>query len=143
MLILQNDAMEKIRFYAQKEYPKECCGIMLGRRFGEQRIVYKVIPTRNMMDERRITTCFLINPLEIVKAELQAEEKKHEIIGFYHSHTDYEAVTSSADVNQMIAGYSYPIVSVKNGICDQVRSFEKRIQTDTDAEEEKILVKEK
>ena len=105
MLILQKNVMEKIYSHGQMEYPKECCGIILGRRLEEKRIAYKVIQTRNMIDEGKNTTQFLINPIEIVKAELLAEKEQLEIVGFYHSHPDYEAVASKADVVHMIAGY--------------------------------------
>lgn len=143
MLILQDDTIEMICSHAQNEYPKECCGIMLGKRLGEQRIVYSIIQTRNMIEENQNKTHFLMNPIEIVKAELSAEREKLEIVGFYHSHPDYEAVASNEDVLHMITGYSYLIISAKNGICVKVNSFEKIMQTDTDAKEEEILVKEK
>lgn len=76
--------------------------------------------------------------MEVVKAELLAEEEGFEIVGFYHSHPDYEAVVSKADKLYMIEGYSYPVISVKNGKCVKVKSFEKTAQTDTDVKEETL-----
>ena len=143
MLILQEDTMEKLCSHAQMEYPKECCGIMLGKRQDEQRITYKVIPTKNIIDESKNTTHFLINPLEILEAELLAQKEKLEIVGFYHSHPDYEAIASEEDMLYMMEGYSYSIISVKNGTSVRISSFEKVSQADTDAKEEDILVKEK
>lgn len=142
MLVFRNDTIEKICFHAQSEYPRECCGILLGKNRAGERIAYMAIPTRNMVNERKNVTHFLINPLEIVKAELFAEQKGFEIVGFYHSHPDYESVVSEADKLYMIEGYSYPIISVKNRKCIKIKSFEKVSQTDKDVKEE-IVVKEK
>lgn len=136
MLILRDDAMKKICSHAQMEYPKECCGIMLGKRFGEQRFTYRIIPTRNILDESQNTKHFMMDSLEIVKAELLAEKENLEIVGFYHSHPDQEAIASKEDMLYMIAGYSYPIISVKNGTSVSVNSY-------ADAKEENILIKEK
>lgn len=142
MLILQDAVMKKMCLHAQTEYPKECCGILLGRRKGKKRIACKVMQTGNIADEDQNTTHFSINPLEIVKAERSAERQNLEIVGFYHSHPDYEAAASKSDILHMIEGYSYPIISVKDGRCVKVKSFEKTVQTDTDAKEE-VLVKER
>lgn len=142
MLLFQDGTMQKICCHAQNEYPRECCGILLGKRMDGRKTVYRVIQTRNMADKRQSGAHFLINPLEIVRAEGLAEGEKLEIVGFYHSHPDHAAVASQEDILHMIAGYSYPIVSVENGICVRVNSFEKLKQTDQDAKEE-ILVKEK
>ena len=141
MLVLQDDIMEKICSHAQIEYPKECCGILLGKRLSEQRIAYKVIQTKNMTEAGQKATHFSMDPLELLKVESIAEEEGFEIVGFYHSHPDHEAVVSNADLLHMIQGYSYPIVSVKKGLCVNVNSFERRTQADTYIKEE-ILVKE-
>ena len=142
MLVLRVDIMKKICSHAQNEYPKECCGILLGQRMREQRIAYKVIQTKNMTESHQNTTHFSMDPLELLKVESIAEEEKLEIVGFYHSHPDYEAVVSNADMLHMIQEYSYPIISVKNGLCVNVNSFEIKTQDGPYIKEE-ILVKEK
>lgn len=142
MLVFENDIEEQICSHAQTEYPRECCGIMLGKHQKEKRQVYRIIPTRNVVEGGKNTTQFLINPFVIVKAELAAEKEGLEIVGFYHSHPDYRAVTSEEDILHMIAGYSYLIVSVVNGVSVEIKGFEKLFQTDIDVKEE-TLTKEK
>lgn len=143
MLIFESNIIEEIHSHARTEYPKECCGILIGKWLGENRIVHKMIQTRNMIDEKQNAIHFLMNPLDVVRVELLAEEEKLEIVGFYHSHPDYEAIASREDVLHMIEGYSYLIVSVKNGVCVGENSFEKVVQTDTDVRKEEIQIKEK
>lgn len=141
MLILQNDLIEILHSHAQKEYPRECCGILMGKRLDQHRLASNVIQTENRKEENSQTTRFQIHPLEIFKAEEEGEREDLEIVGFYHSHPDYEAVPSLEDSYHMITGYSYLILSVKNGLCVNMNSYEKITQMDTGAEE--ILVKEK
>lgn len=66
------------------------------------------------------------------KVDVAAEQERLEIVGFYHSHLNSDAVVSEEDILYMIAGFSYPIVSLQNGICAAVKSFEKTQQPDTD-----------
>ncbi|MBQ8164567.1 MAG: M67 family metallopeptidase [Clostridia bacterium] len=142
MLIFQNDTLENLYSHAETEYPQECCGILLGLRKAGKRIVYSVIQTENTADEKQKDTHFLIKPLDVLKAETSAEKEQLEIVGFYHSHPDYDAIASDEDILHMVSGHSYPIVSVKNGVRVNVRCFEKILQTDTCTQEE-ILMKEK
>lgn len=142
MLTLQSDTLDRICFHAQTEYPGECCGVLLGRREEGQRIAYRIIQTTNSVGGGKRTMRFQIDPLELAKAELEAEREQLEIVGFYHSHPNHEAVPSCEDTRCMIAGYSYPIVSVQHGSCFKVRSYTKARQTDAYAQEES-LVKEK
>lgn len=143
MVVFRDDTLERIYAHAKHDYPKECCGILLGKRLGGQRIACRIIQTQNMRGEDDTTTHFRINPLEIVRGEREAEVDGLELIGFYHSHPDHEAVASQEDILHMIVGHSYPIVSVKKGICVGINSFEKIEQTAPDAKEEEILTKEK
>ena len=143
MLICQGDTAGLIYAHAEREYPRECCGIILGKRLGSRRIALRIIQTENMIKINASKTHFLINPLDIVKAEVLADDNELEVVGFYHSHTDYEALPSNEDIIHMIEGYSYPIVSVKDGMCVGINSFEKIMQTDTGVNKEEILMKEK
>lgn len=117
--------MKDICSHAQAEYPKECCGILLGKHQTDRRTVEQVVPTENLADEGEKTNHFLINPLELVWVERFAGEEGLEIVGFYHSHPDCDAIVSQMDFLHMIEGYSYPILSVRNGKCVRVNSFEK------------------
>lgn len=138
MLIFKEGTLKEICLHARTEYPAECCGMMLGKRMGEVRIVYRVVRAENQSDADK-TTHFLMDPFEIAKAEWSAEREQFEIIGFYHSHPDYKATASETDVLHMIEGYFYPIVSARNGEYMQVRSYEKAMQIDIEAREEKIM----
>lgn len=140
MLIIQNNTLQKMLSHAQDVYPRECCGILLGISAGCRRTACRILHTENMAAD---ALHFAIDPLSVAQAEALAEEEGLEIIGFYHSHPDHAAVASAADVCHMLAGFSYPIVSVQNGRCAGISSFTKRRQTDDHAMTEDIFNREK
>lgn len=72
---------------------------------------------RNAADNEQQTDRFAINPLDIARVEIATERQQLEIVGFYHSHPEGEAIPSMEDKCHMIAGYSYPIVAVRHGKC--------------------------
>ena len=137
MLILQSDISEMLISHAEAEYPRECCGILLGECDGERKTVRRMIKTKNEVGDDRETAHFRIDPLAVAKAEREPLE----ILGFYHSHPDCEAIPSAEDVLHMIAGHSYLIISVRNGKCTDMRVFERISQTSDEIKEE-ILKKE-
>lgn len=137
MLVLSDKIKREIVLHAELEYPDECCGILLGSRDGKKRTACRAVRTANLGGLDR-SAHFAIDPLEIFRVELSSEKEGMEIIGFYHSHPDHEAVISSTDALYMIAGYSYPIVSVRNGSCVSIASFEKILKT-SGSEEEPII----
>ena len=142
MLFIQNEIAKKLRSHAKSEYPRECCGIILGKRTEEQKTAEKIIQTENTANVVSCERYFQIDPLAVLKAELSAEQEQLEITGFYHSHPDCKAIPSEQDITGMIAGYSYLIISVQSGECADMRSFERISQTGLDIKEE-MLIKEK
>lgn len=135
MLIFPNDIAEKLCAHAEAEYPRECCGILLGECDGERKNVRRIVETENAVGNNEKTAHFRIDPLAVAKAE----QEPFGILGFYHSHPDCEAIPSNEDILHMIAGYSYPIISVRNGECSGVKSFERISQTSSDIKEETII----
>lgn len=125
MEMFKIDQMEiqKICRQTEAEYPKECCGILIGNRENGQ--VKEIYQTGNADAVQRQMTHFLIDPMDLYRAEQYAGEKKWEIIGFYHSHADYPAFCSKEDKKAMIPGNIYMIASVQNGVCVSIRAFGK------------------
>ncbi len=142
MLVLNDKIRKEIISHAELEYPNECCGILLGSRSVEKRIAKRVIRTENRSNSDKAVH-FAIDPLELLSAELSAEKDSLEIIGFYHSHPDCEAGISQTDALYMIGGYSYPVVSVRNGVCVSFASFEKFTEASSGSKEPIITESEK
>ena len=101
--------------HAQREYPKECCGVLLG--YKDMGRIVQVFSVNNADVADRQKLHYLIHPLELYRIECEAAKNDLEVIGFYHSHTDYPAVLSKEDMQTMVPNILYLIISVVQGKC--------------------------
>ena len=124
MLYYLSIALDELFKHARNEYPNECCGILLGRTNGADKTISLIYCVRNTAAADR-RTHFCIDPTEILRAEMYAQQNDLETVGFYHSHPDSDAIASSEDIRYMIPGYSYPIISVKSGQAAEIRCYKK------------------
>jgi len=102
--------LKLIRDEAEKAYPFECCGFLLG----EPNRIHSIIPATNNSDEEKRRR-FRIDPDDYISAEQSAAESGFGVIGFYHSHPDHPAYPSENDREQALPYYLYIIVAVKSG----------------------------
>jgi proteasome lid subunit RPN8/RPN11 len=112
VLLIAEELREQMRAHASAEYPRECCGILVGRVAGENAEVLHVVAARNVAEGARLRDRYTIEPLAIVRADREARDGGMEIVGFYHSHPDHPAVPSETDRELAWEGYVYIIVRV-------------------------------
>jgi len=125
MMNLTIEIEKQIRQQGEKIYPSECCGIIFGSiNRQESKTVSAIEPIRNSKEESEQYHRFLITADEMLLAEQKARKLKVEILGFYHSHPDCEAVPSEYDKNYALPFYSYIILSVQEGIAKELNSWE-------------------
>ncbi len=124
MLRISQRDLEALRRHAEEAYPRECCGILLGRRRGETRSVSRIVACANMATPARARTWYQIAPPELIRAQREARARGLQIVGFYHSHPDHAARWSAADLAEAYwPGCSYVIVSVDHGRAAETNSF--------------------
>ncbi|HEU5236334.1 MAG TPA: M67 family metallopeptidase [Pyrinomonadaceae bacterium] len=124
MIALDDNHAIEIRRHGERDYPFECCGLMLGRFEAESKVVVETYPISNAREEEAKRNRFLIRPEELMRGEKAAREKGLDVVGFYHSHPDDRAVPSRYDLEHAWPTYSYIVVSVKNGEAVELRSWE-------------------
>ena len=107
--------------HAVATYPNEACGILLSHSNRTQHIT-EVHPTKNATLENP-TTRYFVDPLEFLKVDEWAENKRLDICGFYHSHPDHPPAPSENDLKLAWEGYLYLIVSIKKGTFDDVKGW--------------------
>ena len=125
MLRLGATHLEEVRRHAEREYPDECCGLLLGRfgEGGEKRVVETVTVSNAREAEERYHRS-LITPEEYLKGERHARSRGLDIVGNYHSHPDHPAEPSEFDREHAWPTWSYVIVSVRAGRTADLRSWE-------------------
>ena len=113
MITLTPTHLAEISSHGERDYPYECCGLLIGR-FGsvDEKVVFETYPISNAREESAKRNRFLIEPEELMKGERYARTNDREVVGFYHSHPESPAVPSQYDLEHAWPTYSYIIVSV-------------------------------
>lgn len=112
MIDIKKNHIDQIKEHAQKDYPYECCGILLGKFENGEKTVTQVLEIVNEKEDENKHNRYLIPSSKILETELYAIKNGLDIVGFYHSHPDHSAISSSFDVEHALPVYSYLIVSV-------------------------------
>lgn len=109
---------------AKKAYPRECCGILVGKKSEKGEIeVTEIREVSNQIQGGQEATHFRIDPLNLYYIERELESSNLEIVGFYHSHPDCKAILSDEDRKYMVPGLVYTIMSITaQGVVD-VKSY--------------------
>ena len=104
--------------HAQEEYPKECCGFLVG-------------PDGEAREQIRLTN---VDPDPVMRYEADAKEMKRaydelfdrdwEVVSIYHSHTHTPAYPSPTDVKlARDPNAAYILVSLQDRAHPEVRAF--------------------
>ncbi|MEP6755594.1 MAG: M67 family metallopeptidase [Chthonomonadales bacterium] len=135
---LSDVLLRDIHTHAERDYPHECCGVMVGSAKGDEKTVLSLVQATNVHEdghERR----YLISPNQLLEIDISARSKGETIVGIYHSHPNHPAIPSGYDQDWAWPWYSYIIVSVMDGKTANTTSWV--LQDDRskfDAEEIKI-----
>jgi len=124
MIELNERQLTEMREHGQRDYPFECCGLMLGRFAEGRKVVAQTYPISNAREEEAKRNRFLIRPEELMRGEKYARENGFDVVGFYHSHPDDRAIPSQYDLEHAWPTYSYIVVSVEQGQAVDLRSWE-------------------
>ena len=110
MITIAESLLHEIRAHGVKDYPYECCGLLLGHYGDDGKTVTETYPISNAREESAKRNRFLIEPVELMRGERYARDHALEVVGFYHSHPDSPAVPSQYDLEHAWPTYSYIIV---------------------------------
>ena len=148
MLQLTKDQYARIVAQGFGGKPLEICGLLAGRKEGEDTVVGEIYPVES--DDKAETT-YSMNARDYMSAERAAREAGMELVGIYHTHPATQPYPSPTDVKQAhwgdtddltFPGYAYLIVSLRDVKNPEARSFKiggRRIPEDI--EEEPVVVK--
>lgn len=133
MIKIAASVLREMYDYAEKSYPNECCGLMIGTTdVAKNHTVHAFRRCKNNNKERAADR-YDMDPLDFMRAEREFEKSPWEIIGIYHSHPDHPSQASKTDTDRaveiMAYAWSYLIVSVRNG---KVASAQSWVLNDSD-----------
>ncbi len=124
MLQLSLQDLDEIAAHGERDYPHECCGLILGQlQENGIKVALETFPISNAREEEAKRNRFLIRPEELLRGEQYAVKNELDVVGFYHSHPDHPAVPSGYDLEHAWPVYSYVIVSVLEGRAKESRSW--------------------
>lgn len=124
MIELNQKVVDAITAHAERDYPHECGGMLIGRFEEGKKSVTEIFPLENAREEEARHNRVLILPKDVLRAERYARENKLDVVGYYHSHPDDKAVPSQYDLDHALPVWSYVIASVIKGQVEDIRSWE-------------------
>jgi proteasome lid subunit RPN8/RPN11 len=124
MIVVSEDQFAAMSAHGVRDYPYECCGLMLGKFTQGRKSVIEIYPISNAREEEAKRNRFLIRPEELMRGEKYARAQGLDVVGFYHSHPDDVAVPSQYDLEHAWPTYSYIVMSVEQGRTVDLRSWE-------------------
>ena len=139
MIRIDQNQLEEIRAHGVRDYPYECCGLLLGRFGPAGKSVNETYPISNAREESAKRNRFLITPEELMRGEQYARANDLEVVGFYHSHPDSPAVPSQYDLEHAWPTYSYIIVSTRANEATDLFSWEQEPDRSKFNQEELVL----
>ncbi len=138
ILHLHDRQWRAIEEHAARTYPEECCGFLFGHEVGSERTIHEVHPIDNRRADNKERR-FLITPEDFQNAESHAQQVDLNLLGFYHSHPDHPAIPSDYDREHALPYYSYVIISVRNTLPAELRSYQ--LSDDRESyHEEKVII---
>jgi len=86
MIIVNENHLQEMSAHGERDYPYECCGLMLGKFDAGRKRVFETYAISNAREEEAKRNRFLIRPEELMRGEKYARSKGLDVVGFYHSH---------------------------------------------------------
>ena len=131
MIKLGAALLAEIERHAEREYPRECCGLLVGliTDDGRTRIIHATQAVENVFaEEGERHHRMAIEPLEYARAERRYAAEGLGVVGNYHSHPDHPAIPSERDRvgAQGVGGgtsFSFLIQSVRAGQAAELTSW--------------------
>jgi proteasome lid subunit RPN8/RPN11 len=122
MIEIETSAWQAIVLHAERTYPNECCGAMLGRISGDNKQVVAAVALENSFSGEQ-NARYELRPEDLLEADRSARARGLDLIGIFHSHPDCDAYFSQTDLKHSCPWYSFVVLSVYNGKFDHARSF--------------------
>ena len=140
MIEIKQKAWQTMVLHAERTYPNECCGVMLGHNAANHRVVTEAIALENSWQGEQRDR-YRILPEDLLRADKTARSQGLELVGIFHSHPDCDAYFSETDLKNSCPWYSFVVLSVQRGEFHHAGSFVPDADQ-TQAEKEEMIWQE-
>jgi proteasome lid subunit RPN8/RPN11 len=134
---IKRTSLDRIIAHAEREFPFECCGFIVGDATNEEVRPIANIQNRKHAEDpaafsRDARTAFLMDPKEHLAVMKEIDQRRLELKGVYHSHPDHDAYFSPTDRAQACSfdptepdypGTLYIVVSVRSAKFARAAAF--------------------
>jgi proteasome lid subunit RPN8/RPN11 len=114
LLVISAGAAAQIVAEAERAYPHEGCGMLVGKRSGADYVVTEA-PTGANENSDRPRVWYDLSPADQLRVSKEAQGRGQEVVGYYHSHPDHPAAPSEGDRSRAFGSFVYVIASVEKG----------------------------
>jgi proteasome lid subunit RPN8/RPN11 len=114
LLAIGAEARARIVAEAERAYPHECCGLLVGRREGEA-VRVEAAPAAANENTDRPRVWYDLSQQDWLRIDREARARGLDILGVYHSHPDHPARPSEGDRSRALGSYVYVIAAVEKG----------------------------
>jgi proteasome lid subunit RPN8/RPN11 len=137
MIHIETEPWSAMVAHAQRTYPNECCGAMLGTIDGETKKVSEAIAMENAFAGIQAER-YELRPEDLLAADKAARDRGMDLIGIYHSHPDCDAYFSTTDLKNSCPWYSFVVLSIRKGDFHHANSWLPNVDQ-TAAEKEELV----
>lgn len=123
-LHLSHELLARIEAHGQDRYPEEAAGLILGETNGAERVATEILTMNNTFDQTERTHRYQIDPLAMIEAEREADDRGLELVGVFHSHPDHPAQPSEFDRTMALPWFVYLITRVQAGRARETRGWQ-------------------
>jgi proteasome lid subunit RPN8/RPN11 len=118
MLRVEKQAWDAMVSHAERIFPKECCGVMVG----SDGVVKEAVLLANVYTGAQ-EDFFVMDPMDLNRVDRESRERGLDVLGVFHSHPDCDAYFSKRDLENSCSWFSYVVLSIKNGRFDHANSY--------------------
>ncbi len=122
-IFLSTEICNRIHAYAEKSYPDEGAGLILGINQNGDKHLFELLWFANARENSARRNSYLLTPHDYLAGELEAERLGLEVVGMFHSHPDHPDQPSDFDREWAIPSLSYIIISIWQGSAVSSRSW--------------------
>lgn len=122
MIEIEGKPWRTMVLHAERTYPNECCGAMLGHMRGDKKLVTEAVPLENAYAGEQ-GEHYELRPEDLQKADAEARSRGLDMIGIFHSHPDCDAYFSETDLKNSCPWYSFVVISIQKSGFHHANSF--------------------